>query len=478
MLTKLSVISIIVVMMICPATVLVTPTDADSDIVYKGTEIDLTTYDVERMLSESGVIPQGMSLKSFMESSINEKIKSTKLSYLSVSAFINNIDYRLTAKVLAEGSDGSVLMGSFGLNIHVDMIISGYLPKDGSYSTDSMFSLLMSLSQRTVPISLDFKTNMSGKVVLGTNGYDIESAELNLDGITSISVRAGANASIQTDNEGKLTGFTISYADTMYYLNTKTHVKSMLDIVGMDIFSHSEDPIGTAWSFQPVVTVRDLEANMFLDASSTFTDPMFDRMGVSVYDRFLKTSVQLNDYINPDGSMNVDLKKVYEDSLKKEIVGTSLTMKAMARIVNDPQGQKSVSFSPIYAGLANGGNIDITYGILPTIYALEDAGVYLPAYADQVDLDYFRQIIVAAMDGAPEGLDLTEYKAIADAMGYTNLEFREYSVSEAAELRENINNSLYNGFTKTEINVGAVAAGLAAVIALLSIGAVCVYKRP
>ncbi len=54
--------SIIAILMICPATILVTPTDADSDIVYKGAEIDLTTYDVERLLSESGVIPNGMSL--------------------------------------------------------------------------------------------------------------------------------------------------------------------------------------------------------------------------------------------------------------------------------------------------------------------------------------------------------------------------------------------------------------------------------
>ena len=104
--------------------------------------------------------------------------------------------------------------------------------------------------------------------------------------------------------------------------------------------------------------------------------------------------------------------------------------------------------------------------------------MFLPAYADQVDFDYFKQMIVAAMDNAPEGVDLTEYRVIADARGYDDLEFREYSASEAAELKEEINNSVYSGFYKSEINAGAVTAGLASVIALLSIGAICIYKRP
>ena len=153
-----------------------------------------------------------------------------------------------------------------------------------------------------------------------------------------------------------------------------------------------------------------------------------------------------------------------------------MTMKAMATIVNNPQGQKSVSFSPIYAGLANGSSIDVTYGILPAVSALENAGVFLPAYADQVDFGYFKQMIVAAMDNAPEGVDLTEYRIIADAIGYDDLEFHEYSASKAAELKEGISNSIYNGFSKSEINIGAVAAGLTAVIALLSIGLICVNK--
>ena len=477
MLTKLSVISIIAIMMICPATVLVTPTDADSDIVYKGTEIDLTTYDVERMLSESGVIPYGMSLKSYMESTINEKIKSTKLSYFDVSVYISNMNYHLTAKALAEGNDGSTLMGSFSLNIHVDLIISGYLPKDGSYSTDSLFTLLMSLSQRTIPVSLDINANVSGTMKLNADNYNIESADMNFDGVSSISVKTSANATIQTDNTGKLTGFTINYADTVYYLNTRIHSKSILDITGMDVFTHSDDPVGTTWLFQPVLTVKEFEANMFLDASSNFTDPMFDRMGVSVYDRFLKTSVQLNDYINADGSMNVDLKKMYKETFSKSIVGSKMTMKAMAEIVNNPQGQKSVSFSPIYAGLANGSSIDVTYGILPTISALENVGVFLPANADQVDFGYFKKIISTAVIGAPEELGLEEYRIIADAMGYDDVEFRIYSASEAAELKEEISNSIYSGFSKSEINIGAVAAGLVSVIALLSIGLICVNKK-
>lgn len=335
----------------------------------------------------------------------------------------------------------------------------------------------MSLSQRTIPVSLDINTNVSGTMKLGADGYNIESADMNFDGVSSISVRTGANATIQTDNMGKLTRFTINYADTVYYLNTKIHAKYALDIDGMDIFVHSDDPVGTTWLFQPMITVRNFEANMFLDASSNFTDSMFDRMGVSVYDRFLKTSVQLNDYINADGSMNVDLKKVYEDSLNKSIIGSKMTMKVMATIVNNPQNQKSVSFSPIYAGLANGSSIDVTYGILPAVSALENAGVFLPAYADQADFGYFKQMIVAAMDNAPEGMDLTEYRIIADAMGYDDLEFREYSASEAAELREEISNSIYSGFSKSEIDIGAISAGIVAVLALLSIGLICVNKK-
>lgn len=121
--------SFIAIMMICPATALVAPADADSDIVYKDTEIDLITYDVEKMLSEPGVIPNGMSLRSYMESSINEKIKSSKLSYLDVSVYISNMNYYLTAKALAEGSDGSTIMRSFSLNIHVDLVISDIFPR-------------------------------------------------------------------------------------------------------------------------------------------------------------------------------------------------------------------------------------------------------------------------------------------------------------------------------------------------------------
>ena len=103
--------------------------------------------------------------------------------------------------------------------------------------------------------------------------------------------------------------------------------------------------------------------------------------------------------------------------------------------------------------------------------------MFLPAYADQVDFDYFKQMIVAAMDNAPEGVDLTEYRIIADVIGYDDLEFREYSANEAAELKEEISNSIYSGFSKLEIDVGAVVADLAALIALLSIGLICVNKR-
>lgn len=477
LMTKLAVISVIAMMAICPAIAIIAPADAGGDVVYKGAEIELTTKDVERLLSQTEVIPRGMSLKQFMQTSLNDEIKSGSLSILDLSVSVDDIDYHMSAKALAEGGDGSVLTGSFAMDTHVDMTLTGYLPSDGTYRADNLLGIFMSLSKRSVKVSADVTMRMTGTVTLDVEGNVIESADLNFDGVSSASAKVGADVDIVTDNQGKVTRFTVSYVDTMYHLNVKTHARAILDVEGMDLFSHSNDPVGTTWMFNPVITVKDLEADLFLDASDNFTDPLFDRMGTSVYDKFLKTTLKLSDYINADGTMDVDLKKLCEDSLGSKVAGSWVTMQAMARL-EMADGQKVIAFNPVYSGLADGSGIDVTEYFLETDLALENLGIMLPAVAEQVDFDYFKQLIEAAVEGAPEDLDLEEFKDITGSLGYAGIQFREYSASEAEDLREEISGALSSEFADSGVDTGAVTAALVAILALSFIGAAYVYRRP